>query len=155
MGLLTLIRPDGTEIELGSANDQVYSFQDEDGTQYHWSIREARKRAEANCVLGDFSLEEAGITPDLLRKMYPSLDEAYAMTTDLSRPLLFLPLDGKHILADGWHRAFRAAVTGIELLPCYLLTQEDADACLIVKLPPGKGLAWDEEPEETHQHGRR
>jgi hypothetical protein len=165
MGTLTLIRPDGAVIELGRAEDQVYSFQEEDGTQYHWSVAEARKRAEANAVLGALSLEEAGVTPDLLRRMYPDLDEVYALTTDLSRPLLFVPLEGKHVLIDGWHRAFRGAVERVDLLPCYVLSQEDADACLIVKLPPGRGLPMDpggeaeplqrEEVPQTPDDGRR
>lgn len=155
MGRLTLLRPDGTQIDLGTAEDQVFSFQDEEGTQYHWSVQEARKRAEDHCVLGVVCLKEAGMTPDRLRQLYQGLDEDYAMTTDLSRPLLILPLDGKHVLADGWHRAFRAAMTGVDILPCYVLSEEDAEACLIVKLPPGRGLSWNEQEDRDKRKEAR
>jgi hypothetical protein len=140
---LELVRPDGTRIRLGSLTDQVYSFQTEDGWQRHWSVNEARKRAEANAEPMTISLAETGMTADIARRLYPGLDETYAVTTDLTKPLLFVPLDGECVLIDGWHRTFKALLTGVDVLPCYVLSQEDADASQILILPPGKGLSDD------------
>ena len=61
---------------------------------------------------------------------------------DRSKPLLFVPFNGSHQLIDGWHRLFKAAKTGVDVLPALVLTQEDADASLIVRLAPGHGLDW-------------
>lgn len=140
---LEIIRPDGSRIHLGSLTDQVYSFQDEEGWQYHWSVTEARKRAEANSELVTISLSETGMTADIAKRLYPGLDEHYALTTDLSKPLLFVPLDNECVLIDGWHRTLKALLTGVDVLPCYILSQEDADASRILLLPPGQGLSED------------
>lgn len=140
---LTLVRPDGSSIRLGALTDQVYSFQDEEGWQYHWSVNEARKRAEANAELVTISLSEAGMTVDLARKLYPDLDATYALTTDLSKPLLFVPLGEECVLIDGWHRTLKALLTGVDVLPCYVLSPEDEAASRILVLPPGKGLSED------------
>lgn len=138
---LELIRPDGTRINLGSLTDQAYSFEAESGWQYHWSVAEAKRRAEANCALMTISLSETGMTPDIARRLYQGIDERYAMTTDLAKPLLFVPLDNESVLIDGWHRAMKALLTGVDVLPCYVLSQEDADASRILLLPPGHGLS--------------
>jgi hypothetical protein len=87
-------------------------------------------------------LSEIGLTCDSIRAHYQDLDEAHAMATDLSKPLLFVPFGGSHQLIDGWHRLFKAAATGVDVLPALVLTQEDADASLIMRLPPGQGLDW-------------
>lgn len=139
---LCLLRPDGNEVLLGSLFDQVYSMQDEDETQYHWSVTEATRRALFGATYVDFSLSEAGITVDVVRRLYTGMDEAHALTRDLSRPLLFVPFKGSHQLIDGWHRLFRAATEGVDILPALLLSQQDADASLVIKLPPGNGIDW-------------
>lgn len=142
MARLKLVRPDGAILHLGSLTDQVYSFEDEEGWQYHWSVYEAKQRAEKNSELGTFSVQEAGITTDLLLRMYPDLDEAYALTTDLMRPLLFVPLDGKHVLIDGCHRTLKATLVGVDILPCYVLSYADEEASRIATFPPGKGIGF-------------
>lgn len=134
-----IVRTDGSVLDLGYAFDQVYSFQAQDGEQYHWSVAEARKRAEASGDLGTVSLSEAGMTVEMVRKLYSGLNETYALTTDLTRPLLFVPFKGEHVLIDGWHRVLKAASIGVDILPCYMLSQQDADACLIVRVPLKKG----------------
>ena len=146
---MRLVRPDGVEVLLGSLLDQVFSFEDEDGTQYHWSVAEASRRALLRGQYWSVCLSEAGITCDSIRARYQSLDEAHAMTTDLQKPLLFVPFKGSHQLIDGWHRLFKAAATGVDVLPALVLTQEDADASLVMKLPPGQGLDWGQGKDEA------
>jgi hypothetical protein len=122
--------------------DQVYSFEDETGTQWHWSIAVARHLAEADGILEMISLRDLGITLEFVRDQYPGMDEEYALTTDLDKPLLFVPFRDKVRLVDGWNRLFHAVVLGRDLLPAYFLTQEQADAALICRLPPGQGADW-------------
>lgn len=151
---MRLVRPDGAEIFLGSLLDQVYSMEDAaDGWQYHWSVAEALRRAERQAQLWTVSLAEIGITCEFIRAQYDGLDEAHAMSesTDLLRPLLFVPFKGTHQLIDGWHRLFKAATLGVDVLPAYVLSQEDADASLIIALPPGKGLDWGQTPSANER----
>ena len=136
---LKLLRPDGQTVHLGSAFDQVFSYDTEDGWQYHWSVAEAKRRAEAT-VLSEISLSETGMTRELILSLYPDLDERYALTRDLTQPLLFLPFYGKHVLIDGWHRTYKALLTGVDILPCYLLSEKDTKDCLIIALPPGETI---------------
>ena len=134
---LTLTRPDGQTLLLGSVFDQVFSYDTQDGWQYHWSVAEAKRRAERrHSVLKGISLSETGMTRELLLSLYPDLDEKYALTRDLSQPLLFLPFYGQHVLIDGWHRTYKALLTGVDILPCYTLTEQDTKACLIYRSAP-------------------
>lgn len=154
--MLRLLRLDGEVIELGTYRDQVYSYETDEGWQYHWSIAEAKKRAEARGELTTISLSDAGMTLEMVRLMNHGMDETYAMTTDLLKPVLFVPFYPErdlgrpnsttrvHVLVDGWHRVFHAVSTGVDILPCYVLTEEDAQVSLIIKLPPGQGLPFDD-----------
>jgi hypothetical protein len=146
---MRLLRPDGALVFLGSLWDQVYSMETKDGWQYHWSVAEAQSRALLRGSYWTISLREIGITCDFIRAQYQGLDEAHAMTTDLGRPLLFVPFEGSHQLIDGWHRLFKAAATGVDVLPALVLTQEDADASLILRLPPGEGLDWGQDTPDS------
>ena len=137
---LKLTRPDGQTILLGSVFDQVFSYNTEDGWQYHWSVAEAKRRAYATAVLKGISLSGTGMTRELILSLYPDLDEKRALTRDLTVPLLFLPFCGEYVLIDGWHRTYKALLTGIDILPCYLLSEQDTQDCLIIALPPGQGL---------------
>jgi len=150
---MRLLRPDGAEVFLGSFLDQVYSFEDNDGTQYHWSVAEATRRAQVRGAYWTVSLSEIGLTCASIRARYQGLDEAHALTRDLSKPLLFVPFNGSHQLIDGWHRLFKAATTGVDVLPALVLTQEDADASLIVRLAPGHGLDWGQEQGQQQGQG--
>lgn len=166
-----LMRLDGQMVELGSPRDQVYSYEADDGWQFHWSIVEAMKRAKAQGELDTFagdsdrsttvSLQDAGMTKALARLMNQGLDETFALSTDLTKPLLFVPFyperdtDGNdtgkcvHLLVDGWHRVFHALHIGVDILPCYILTETDANASLIIRLPPGKGLPFEDGLEQA------
>ncbi|RYF50239.1 MAG: hypothetical protein EOO38_06125 [Cytophagaceae bacterium] len=154
---LQLLRRDGQLIELGTFRDQVYSYETDAGWQYHWSIAEAQKRAEARGELTTISLTESGMTLEMVRRMNQGIDVAYAQTTDLLKPVLFVPFIDEascaleetggrmvHVLIDGWHRVFHALLAGVDILPCYVLTEEDAKASLIIQLPPGQGLPFED-----------
>ena len=104
---MKLVRPDGAEVLLGSLLDQVFSFEDDDGVQYHWSVAEASRRALLRGQYWTVCLSEIGLTCDSIRARYQDLDEAHALTRDLSQPLLFVPFRGSHQLIDGWHRLVR------------------------------------------------
>lgn len=132
----------GRPVALGSFTDQIYSLQDEHDVQYHYNVSEGMRLAQQRGSLGVFLPLEAGVTVEQIRLAYVDMDESYALTTDLTRPLLFLTLHGKTQLADGWHRLFRAVVTGVECLPCYVLTEKETESILWLTLPPGQGLDW-------------
>ena len=89
-----------------------------------------------------FSLADHGVTMAFIYQNYEEINLEYAITTDLSRPLLFLPLHNARLLADGWHRLARAVMEGIEELPMYMLSQEEADSIQWLELPAGHGVEW-------------
>lgn len=60
------------------------------------------------------------------------VDEEYARTCDLSVPVIMATLAphgtrGSRLLIDGTHRVRRAYLDGVARLPCYLLTEEEAE----------------------------
>jgi hypothetical protein len=118
-----------------SLRDETFSFQHE-GHTYVWNVTQAwRLVQELPRDPVYFHPAEQGVTVAHLNERYPSLDWEYAKTTDLTRPLLFVPYNGQAQMLDGWHRLGRAVLEGVAELPAYLLTQEEADECLILHLP--------------------
>lgn len=150
--MLRMVREDGTVLDMGSLSDQVYSMEDEEGWQYHWSVTAALQLGKQHDRLRVFSLSDADITPERILSQYPDLDEVYALNTDISRPLLFVMFKGKDQLIDGWHRLYKAALMGVDDLLAYFLTQEQADLCLVCKLPPGEGWDWGQPPHKEQLH---
>jgi molybdopterin/thiamine biosynthesis adenylyltransferase len=146
--MLHVKRSDGVVLRIRNLEDQVYSMQDDVGAQYHWSVSEALELAQKRGELVTISLSEMGVTPERVLHHYDGLNIAYAMTTDLSKPLLFIPFDGQHRLIDGHHRLFRAAVEGVNVLTAYVLTEEEKAQCLVCYLPPGKGIDWGQSPRK-------
>jgi hypothetical protein len=122
--------------------DQVYSFEDNKGTEWHWNASLGMRLIElVSREPKLFYPSDHGIDLAHLRQRYPDIDENHAAKADLSRPILFVPFhDGTSVLVDGWHRLWRAVSEGVESLPCYELTPEEARACLIAQLPAGKGV---------------
>jgi hypothetical protein len=60
----------------------------------------------------------------------PGFNRAYAMTTDLTQPLIIatLPVTGDEpaaLLIDGTHRLFKGHATGTAELPAYVLTEAE------------------------------
>lgn len=142
---MVIVEVEGKTVRLGSVRDQIYSLEDEQGWQYHWNVTEGLRLAQSRGGLLLFSPAEHDITLEVIRSAYIGLNELYALTTDLSRPLLFVRLNGQSQLADGWHRLFRAVVTGASCLPAYVLTEAESEAILVFRFPPGQGLDWGQE----------
>jgi hypothetical protein len=140
--MLRIVRADGAELQINSLTDQIYSMEDDLGWQWHWSVTEALRKARDRGERFTISLSEMGITTERIRSQYDGMDEVYAMSVDLTQPLIFVPFRDKHQLVDGWHRLFKASVLGVDELLAYILTDEEADACLVCKLPPGQGIDW-------------
>lgn len=120
----------------------TYTHEAADGTRRAWDVTRGNQIAADGRVPMLFGLAEHGITPEKVRVLYHGLNEAYAMTTDPSKPLLMIPFSGEFLIVDGWHRLFKAAVLGVPDVLIYLLTQEEADAIQWLELPPGHGLGW-------------
>src|SRR5947209_2191347 len=91
---------------------QVFSMEDPDGAQFHFNATLGMRIAREQCDLRIISLSASGITAETVRANYTNLDEAYAMTTDTTQPILFVPHHGKHLCIDGHHRIYKAAVLG-------------------------------------------
>ena len=133
------ILPGLPRIILLSACDQVFTFKDEDGCEWHWNasagMRLIEQAPRPPCA---FYPSDHGLTIEQLRKQYPDLDESYSLTTDLREPILFVPFPGgTSVLIDGWHRTARAVLEGVPFLLCYELTEEERDQILVMKIPPG------------------
>lgn len=81
------------------------------------------------------------MTLEWIQQNYEGIDLDYARTTDLARPLLLIPFgESEILLIDGWHRLARAVLEGVEELPMYLLTEEEAKAIQWLELPSGRGI---------------
>jgi len=109
---------------------QVYEFRDaDDGHTYYWNASEGRKLAERRAAeYVTVYLEDLGMTAERILQMYPDLDRRKALAfpgVALLSPILFVPHRGKHVLVDGWHRLYRAAVSGMPCLPAYVLTPDE------------------------------
>ena len=128
--------------EEGGLFAQVFSVEDTTGIQHHFNATKGMRIARESGDLRMVSLVESGITPEAVREGYTDLDEAYAMTTDTSQPVLFVPHNGKDLCIDGWHRLYRAATIGQEEVPAYFLTPEQAETIKILTLPPEQGFDW-------------
>jgi hypothetical protein len=63
----------------------------------------------------------------------PDLDQAHAMTTDLSEPVLMATMQNEAgqafpLLIDGTHRLYRAYAEGVAELPAYVLDVDETRA---------------------------
>ena len=139
---------------LGSPTDESFSMQDIDGWQYHWNVTRARTLAEQSGHLFRFRPADFGLSLARVTEQYPDMDAEYALTTDLSRPLLLTLFERQRAgddepntlqLLDGWHRLYKALLTGVAYLPAYLLTQKQSEQVLFATLPPGSGIDWGQE----------
>ena len=136
-------------LDFCSLSDESFTMNDVDGWQYHWNVTRARALAEHSGQVFRFRPADFGLTLAMVKQQYPDIDAEYAMTTDITRPLL-LTLFQRHNaeddepntlqLLDGWHRLYKAMVISVEVLPAYMLTAEKSELVLFAKLPPGKGI---------------
>ena len=129
-------------IEYPPREHETYIHEAPDGTLRAYDVTVANQRVQDGREMLLFSLIDHEVTLEKIHELYEGLDEEYALTTDLTKPLLFLPLGEETLLVDGWHRLAKAAILGIPELPIYLLSQADADAIQWLELPPGHGLLW-------------
>jgi len=121
---------------LTSFRIETYSYTAINGDRYRWNITEALRLIERSPREPDwFAPQEQGVTIPHIRERAPELDAAYAMTTDVAKPLLFIPFEGRHLLVDGWHRLYRAVAEGVTDLMAYTLTEEEAAAVLMEYYP--------------------
>ena len=136
--------------------DQVFSFKDEEGWEWHWNASAGMRLVERTprppCA---FYPSDHGLTIEHLRKQYTGLDESYALTTDLREPILFVPFPGgTSILIDGWHRLAKTVLIGIPFLLCYELTEAERDEILVMKIPPKTSAQFPRLlPMTTHPKG--
>ena len=111
-----------------------------DGTWYKWDVTRACELLDARqAPVEPFRPADFAITPEHIRERYPDLDIGHASQLtdeDLERPLLLVPLRGRHQLIDGWHRLYRAVTAGIAELPARVLTDEEAQAVLMERARP-------------------
>ena len=105
----------------------TFTHEAPDGTLRAWDVTRAQQIVQDGRQSLLFSLPDHGVTIDKIRELYSEVDEAYAMTTDLARPLIFIPFFGESLLIDGWHRLYKAASSGNE------------DVLIYTSLPDGSG----------------
>ena len=127
-----------TKVIFLNVTDQVFSFKDDSGTEWHWNasagMRLIEQAPRPPCA---FHPSEHGLTIEHLHKQYTGLDESYALTTDLRQPILFVPFPGgTSVLIDGWHRLAKTILIGAPFLLCYELTEKERDEILVMKIPP-------------------
>jgi hypothetical protein len=87
--------------------NQIYEFHSDNGFTYFWDTTFGQRIARAHGMPVEISLSEMGITVEQIRRLYHGMDEAYALTTDITQPLVFVPFGDEVVLVDGWHRAVR------------------------------------------------
>ncbi len=128
---------------IGLRFGQAFTWESPDGTTITWSIDIAKQ------IIGDRPTDlKFNVTPDGVLQVLRSnnrvmeLDSNYAMTTDLSVPLIAVispieKVEGKIVLIiiDGWHRIVKALVTQHrQPLKMHVLTDEEAEQCRIERM---------------------
>lgn len=106
-----------------------------DGYWYKWDVTRANEMLDArNAPIEVFRPGDWAICPEHVLERYPDLDIEYAVQLtdeDMTRPLLFVPLGGKHQLIDGWHRLYKAVTDGRDALSARVLTDAEVQAVLV------------------------
>ncbi len=95
--------------------EQKYGMGNEHGTLL-WNVEDILRDISA------FPRRERSVS-DLVRENPFHGDAEYAMSTDLSKPLILIQLcEGKEKLIDGNHRLYKAQKLGVETVTCCYLT---------------------------------
>ena len=129
-------------VALPNLNHLTFVHEAPDGRVRAWDVTAAGQIVADGRKPGRFSLKDYRVTLEFILEHYEGIDEAYARTRDLSKPLIAVPQEERLLIIDGWHRLLRAVLEEVEELPLHLLTQEEADAALWLELPPGAGVQW-------------
>lgn len=119
---------------------QCYTWESPDGTTITWCIDMALE------IIGDRPpIKAAALSPAYQRQalasnlLSPEINEEYAMTTDLSKPLIavvspieFRPGSIVLIIIDGWHRIKHSvAINNPNDLQVHVLLPNEERACRI------------------------
>lgn len=134
-------------MRLGASAQEVAVVEMSDDSQLFWNVTQGYCLARARGGLCSFAPQQAGHSATDVLLAYENLDIAYALSTDLSRPVLFVTYRGKRYLADGWHRMYRALTQNVPRLSAYVLTEQETEAILLLHLSPGEEFPWDSEAE--------
>ncbi|HEX4813276.1 ParB N-terminal domain-containing protein [Nonomuraea sp. NPDC049480] len=68
------------------------------------------------------------------------VDHAHAAATDLSEPVIAVPIpEAGWLIIDGWHRIHKALTTEVDKLPVIVLTAEEELACRVHGGEKGQG----------------
>lgn len=130
------------EIKVTLQRGQVYTWEDQNtGSTIIWSIGRALE------ILGDRE-PDFHMPPEAQRKALQSnplsadLDEAYARTTDLTKPIIavispveFVPGKLVLLIIDGWHRIKHSVlVNNTTPLPVRVLMPDEEETCRIAAI---------------------
>jgi DNA repair protein RadC len=107
---------------------QTYEHTDGHGTIRAWDVTAGLRIAADGRPTVPFNLRELDLTIERIETLYQGIDSNYAMSTNLSRPLLYIPFFGAILVIDGWHRMWKAANLGIPELSVWRLNKEEADS---------------------------
>jgi len=59
------------------------------------------------------------------------IDVEDAMTKDLNNPVIVAEKNAGTILVDGWHRAYKAFVSGVKAIPAHVITEEELQSAKV------------------------
>lgn len=116
---------------------QVFTFHDpEDDCMYHFDIDTAWDLARKEGVLTFLYVEDFGGAENVLSR-YRGMSRARAMKTDVNDPVLAMIWGDAYLLVDGNHRMYKAAVLGLEMIPCYRIDDNEVSkrACKAIADP--------------------
>lgn len=131
------------EIKLTLTRSQVYTWEDQNqpGSTITWSI------ALALQIIGDrepdlrmpLEAQRHALTRNTLSS---DLDEAYARTTDLTKPLIavvspveFVPGKMVLLIIDGWHRIKHSVLVNNQTpIPVHVLMPDEEETCRIAAI---------------------
>lgn len=103
--------------------NQIYTFE-HNGRKIHCGV---------DLLIGDYKEKQAElINVNEVFKPENTVDTEYAMTTDISSPIIIVRLDdGTHEILDGNHRLYRAAHEGQSHIMAHILNESDLNKYII------------------------
>ena len=124
------------DVFVGRYGDEIFTFEDDDGSKYIWSISKATEIIQRDEVLA--AMIDTHPAVGMIQRGQIQLElEKLKQTTpaSLARPLILVPKhDGTCYMIDGWHRVAFAAANFVFELPAYLLDREQELECRIYGL---------------------
>jgi hypothetical protein len=130
-------------------DDNVYEWIADDGRCVWFNVSVAHRIADKQPIAWQIETSNIAESPEALLERHDQLDTAYAMTTDLSQPVLGVFFEGAWLLIDGNHRAYRALREEVKTLNAYLLeVPAEVEQCIIAIFTP-------EETKQLQEGGGR